>query len=105
VNQIAVVGSRLAPAPELRRVAAFVDKLAERYTPERLVIVSGGAFGVDKAAETRALEIGARVLSFRPTKIDAPDGAHEFWIERLVKGGPNPKRRVRSGEPGCADSA
>jgi predicted Rossmann fold nucleotide-binding protein DprA/Smf involved in DNA uptake len=55
--KIAIVGSR--EFPKLEMVAAFVDDL-----PAGTVVISGGARGVDTAAEMRARERGLEVMSF-----------------------------------------
>jgi len=71
---IAVVGSR--KFDNLDRVRRYVDNLAARYPGLR--IVSGGAAGVDQAAELRGAEAGIDVYSYRPTKV-----ADHFEIELL----------------------
>lgn len=69
--RVAVFGSR--EYQHLDDVRVFVDALVAKY-PD-VVVVSGGAKGVDQAAESAALQAGAKVISYRPTK----DYAVERW--------------------------
>lgn len=62
---VAIVGSR--GFGDLGRVRDFVRRLAEKY-PDA-VVVSGGARGVDQAAEEAAREFGLSVLSYRVAKV------------------------------------
>jgi hypothetical protein len=66
VYKIAVVGSRTYG--DLQHVRAWVDRLARWDDSQNAetVIVSGGAKGVDHAAETEAKEHGIQVESIRP---------------------------------------
>lgn len=59
---VAVVGSR--HHPDLGRVSSLVQALWARQ-PDTIV-VSGGAQGVDSAAEQTWIELGGTVISFRP---------------------------------------
>jgi hypothetical protein len=68
--KIGIVGSR--KFGDLCRVTKLVEFLHDRYGDD-LVIVSGGARGVDTAAETAARERMIRIKIFRP-KPDKP-----FW--------------------------
>ena len=56
---VAIVGSR--SYPDLEAVRRFVRDL-----PSGTVVMSGGANGVDHAAETEAARIGFKVVSVRP---------------------------------------
>lgn len=76
--RVAIVGSR--NFPDLDRVGRFVTALAAKY-PEALV-VSGGARGVDRAAETAAEARGLLVVSFRPYENRHPDNIGTFSIVR-----------------------
>lgn len=58
---VAIVGSR--EFPELDRVRDFVRSL-----PEDACVISGGARGVDQAAEVEAQRRGLFVESYRPVK-------------------------------------
>lgn len=58
---VAIIGSR--DWPDLEQVRGFVRKLATKY-PDATVI-SGGAHGVDQAAEQQAQDEGLGVLSCR----------------------------------------
>ena len=57
--RLALIGSR--DYPDLERVRRFVDDL-----PLGTVVVSGGARGVDSAAERAAREAGLRVVVLEP---------------------------------------
>lgn len=61
-SPVAIVGSR--DFPDLDRVRAFVRSL-----PQDACVISGGAKGVDQAAESEALQCGLAVRSFRPFAI------------------------------------
>lgn len=62
-ERVAIVGSR--NYPDLEEVRAYVGTL-----PLGTVVVSGGARGVDLAAENAAGSYGLRVVSYRPKKIE-----------------------------------
>ena len=62
-ERVAIVGSR--DYPDLGEVTAYVDSL-----PAMTVVVSGGARGVDQAAEKAARARGLTVVSYRPVKHD-----------------------------------
>lgn len=87
--RVAIVGSR--DYPELGEVRRFVAALAKKY-PEA-TIISGGAKGVDSAAEQAALSVGLDVCSFRPKPgpggyriqhLQTVDGhwVHEGWLDK-----------------------
>jgi predicted Rossmann fold nucleotide-binding protein DprA/Smf involved in DNA uptake len=61
---VGIVGSRDYAGMQL--VREYVNAL-QRLDPGT-VVVSGGARGVDRSAETAALQAGLNVLSFRPEK-------------------------------------
>lgn len=61
-SPVAIVGSR--DYKDLEAVRRFVRSL-----PEDACIVSGGARGVDQAAEDEANRIGRAYTSYRPTKL------------------------------------
>jgi hypothetical protein len=63
LKRIGIVGSR--NFGDLSRVSKFVEILHQRYG-DRLVIVSGGAKGVDSAAEKAADELGIKKMIFLP---------------------------------------
>ena len=74
-SPVAIVGSR--DYPRLDLVRAFVRSL-----PENACVVSGGARGVDQAAEAEALEGRLLVRSYRPVR----EG--NFWrIELITENG------------------
>lgn len=58
-EKVAIIGSRRYP--DLSAVAAYVDLL-----PAGTTVVSGGAIGVDQAAEFAATRRGLRVESYHP---------------------------------------
>lgn len=58
--RVAIVGSR--EYPDLELVRQFVRKLAAKYP--RATVVSGGAQGVDQAAEAQAGRLGLKTLIF-----------------------------------------
>lgn len=62
VVKVAIVGSR--NYEDLSFVQSFVRSLALKYP--RAIIVSGGARGVDTAAEQQALRSGLRTTIFKP---------------------------------------
>jgi hypothetical protein len=66
---VAVVGSR--EYPELAGVRAWVGRLAQKH-PDA-ILVSGGARGVDRAAESAGKQYGLAVLSFRPLEYETGD--------------------------------
>ena len=72
---VAIIGSRDWPDPE--RVRDFVRKLAAKY-PDATVI-SGGAYGVDQAAEETAQDEGLGVLSCR---VNRDHQCELVWNER-----------------------
>lgn len=59
--RVAIVGSRDANILTLQKVREYVNSL-----PPDTVVVSGGARGVDKVAETTALERGLEVIVHTP---------------------------------------
>lgn len=72
-----VVGSR--DFADLDLVRSWVSRLARKH-PEA-VVVSGGARGVDRTAETEARKRGLHVASFRPYSYDAISDRTEYSIE------------------------
>ena len=75
MERVAVVGSR--KGADLHAVRSFLDRL-HRKSPDT-VVVSGGAAGVDTAAEQHWLGLGGRVISFRPYA-STPEC---FWVQEL----------------------
>lgn len=76
--RIAVFGSRDGVPRE-----AVVEYLEPRFDA-RVVLVSGGARGVDEFAETYWRGRGGRVLSIRPTKLQDGTYAVEYWDHEKV---------------------
>jgi predicted Rossmann fold nucleotide-binding protein DprA/Smf involved in DNA uptake len=66
VMKVGIVGSR--DYPDLDRVRDYVNEL-----PGDTVVVSGGARGVDLAAEQAAKERGLEVIVFRPSDPSNPE--------------------------------
>lgn len=89
---LAVVGSR--DGADLDHVCAFVAAL-----PAGTRLVSGGAKGVDQAAEQTWLAQGGRVLSFRPTRLDPENYGIQVW----ELGGDNPKTYIYNAYPTAVD--
>lgn len=83
---VAIIGSRDWPDPE--RVRDFVRKLATKYPDS--TIISGGAHGVDRAAEEEAQAAGLGVISLRPV-----DAKPRYYAE-LVS---NERARYLLGQP------
>jgi hypothetical protein len=79
---VAFVGSR--DYPELSDVTVFLAKMHRKY-PDA-VIVSGGARGVDTAAERVADKLGYDWISYRPYEYTNMAGDPEFSIETVTKG-------------------
>ena len=73
--RIAVVGSR--KGANLNDVQQFLTSLHRRH-PEAIV-VSGGAAGVDRKAETVWGDLGGKVASWRPRKLDDESWGVELW--------------------------
>ena len=96
---VAVFGSR--GYPNRTQVEQFIDALwrAEPYD----IIVSGGADGVDKIAESRWLAYGGQVVSFRPLRIEDFDRWQQWAIQKWHLGGPHPSVRIMDEEPTWAD--
>ena len=90
--KIGIVGSR--NYPYLEDVDLLVAKIAAD-TKRQALIVSGGAKGVDKAAETAALKYGLKVRSYRVASLDDDRHFPELW----EFGGAAPQVRVLLEEP------
>ena len=82
MDRVAVVGSR--EGADLELVESFLQWLHEKH-PDAIV-VSGGAKGVDKTAETLWASMGHEVWSFRVLKL----GDESFIAEKWVFGGAEP---------------
>ena len=92
MRKIGIVGSR--NFGDLSRVTALVRHLHQEYGDE-LMIVSGGAKGVDSAAETEAKRLGVKTKIFLPNPeikpfvkaaharnteiVDFSDVVYAFW--------------------------
>lgn len=72
-----LVGSRFRPCRE--DVEAFVAAL-----PEGSIVISGGAKGVDRWAETAARKRGLTVVSHRP-KFDPGMSSHQYVGELMAR--------------------
>lgn len=72
--RVAVVGSR--EGVDAQRVTDFVLAMVRKHPG--VTVVSGGAKGVDQAAESAALSVGSPVISFRPVVLDGGWGV-ERW--------------------------
>lgn len=65
---LSVVGSRSVGVADVRRTRSIVARLAEAG----ILIVSGGALGVDVAAHDASLEVGRPTISVLPCGVDRP---------------------------------
>ncbi len=82
--RVAVVGTR-RPTPEAYR---FTLELALQLTQAGVVVVSGGALGIDTAAHEGALHAGGGTLVVAPASFDCPypeENAELF--QKVVRGG------------------
>lgn len=97
--QVAIVGSR--KGADLNQVRHFVTELMRKH-PDT-ILVSGGADGVDKTAETLWIELGGRVLSYRARE-DQHDP--ERWVITEWKLGSWDRPMVRDypGQPSFANA-
>jgi hypothetical protein len=93
-EKVAVVGSR--EGADLGEVSEFLVELREKH-PDT-ILISGGARGVDKHAETTWISLGGMVISLRPKEL--PNG--EFGVERWELG-PESRIYVLEGEPKFMD--
>jgi hypothetical protein len=89
-EHVAIVGSR--QGADLSAVDEFVWALYQKH-PDT-VLVSGGAPGVDSAAEQLWLRLGGDVVSIRPRKVNDECYAIEVW-----ELGSNPRIYDPVGEP------
>lgn len=99
---VAIVGSRQYPF--LDDVKALVGYIASDR-PDA-TIISGGALGVDTAAETTAIQLGLKVLSYRAVALPGRDGHGldtPHGIEEWSLGGDAPAVRVMVEEMTFAD--
>lgn len=96
-EKLAVVGSR--EGADLDQVALFLAELREKH-PDTIV-VSGGAKGVDSAAEQGWLALGGRVESYRPKQLGLESYGIEFW----ELGVPQPRVFLLANEPTFEDYA
>lgn len=84
-EKVAVVGSR--EGADLEAVSEWLVSFLKAKHPDT-ILVSGGAPGVDKHAESTWLSLGGRVISLRPRE----EGPEDFSIERWELGGGEPAR-------------
>lgn len=81
---LAIVGTRRADEEALD----FAHDLGRRAALEGIVVVSGGAKGIDRAAHEGALDGGGRTLVVLPTGLDAPyPPEHGALFERVAASG------------------
>jgi hypothetical protein len=79
-RRVAIVGSRVHPNLEV--VRKYVRSL-----PEDTIVISGGAYGVDKAAASEARKCGLTVIEWMPLHFDnhhRPAIEHVEWADRLL---------------------
>lgn len=77
--RVGFVGSR--EFPNLDAVRAAVEQLDADD-----IVVSGGARGVDRAAEAKALDLYLDVISFRPVNIGGDVRRDQWAIDRVMTG-------------------
>lgn len=83
-RSISIVGTRRADDEALD----FAYSLARAVALEGVVVVSGGALGVDRAAHEGAIDGGGRTVVVLPTGLDAPyPGANHDLFARAVDAG------------------
>jgi hypothetical protein len=73
-ERIGVVGNRTGA--DMSQVVAFIDSLFLAQPDS--ILVSGGAAGVDMAAESAWFKLGGRVRSYRPAPFEGGYGI-EIW--------------------------
>lgn len=79
-RRVAIVGSRDASEAGLRRAA----KLARALALEGVVVVSGLAKGIDKAAHEAAIAAGGRTIAVLGTPIDKAYPAENAPLQELI---------------------
>lgn len=89
-ERVAIIGSRAGA--DLQQVDDFVYALRSKHPGT--IVVSGGASGVDKLAETTWLSFGGRVESYRPVIV-----RDSYGIEKWELGGDQQKVYVMAEEP------
>lgn len=80
---VGVIGSREFPLLDL--VVEYIDRIARKYPNAR--IISGGARGVDRAAEEHAASRSLEVVSYRPLEVPGDElmsGINAFTIETVT---------------------
>lgn len=93
-ERVAIVGSR--QGADLEDVIGFVRALWAKH-PDT-ILVSGGALGVDLAAENEWCSLGGSVESYRPKAIGPVEWAIEKW-----ELGPTPSVRLLIEDPTFAN--
>jgi DNA processing protein len=93
---VGIVGTRRADALGL----AFTERLAQELARAGLVIVSGGAQGVDAAAHRGALAVGGGTVVVHGTALDATyPKTHRELFARVLEGGGAWLSETPSGAP------
>ncbi|MDH3199927.1 MAG: DNA-processing protein DprA [Myxococcales bacterium] len=83
-RSVSIVGTRLADDEALDFTYGFARKLAF----EGVVVVSGGAVGIDRAAHEGALDGGGRTIVVLPIGFDKPyPAANHNLFERVIEAG------------------
>ena len=100
--KVAVFGSR--KGYDLNHPGAWLHALWQKQGPTT-TLISGGAEGVDKYAETTWIAFGGRVVSFRPRNVGGGLKEDDYVIERWELGGDKPMVFIPLGEPSFADFA
>ncbi len=85
-NCISIIGTRKATSEGLANTQAIVNSLSERVS--NLVVVSGLAYGIDKAAHLAALNSNVPTAAFLPGWVmNVTPAPHRALAERIVKSG------------------
>ena len=97
---VAVFGSR--KGYDLNHLGEWLHALWTKQGPTT-ELVSGGAEGVDKNAETTWLAFGGAVTSFRPIKLNGPFEDDKYAIETVKLGIERPMVFIDPHHPTFAD--
>lgn len=79
---ISIVGTRDASTNGIQQTATIVNEIATSY--DDVVIVSGLAFGIDKAAHTAALDCNVRTVAVMPGWVDDITPRSHYALARRI---------------------
>ncbi len=81
---VAIVGTR----GSTRQADCFAEHLASQLASRDIVVVSGGAHGIDAAAHRGALEVGGKTMAILPTPLSRPyPAAHLHLFDQIAQQG------------------